>query len=689
MISDKHRPVDKISTWDILVVIGYFIIILGTSFYSTVKNKRNTIDSYFLAGRKMTWVFVGASLFASNIGSEHFIGLAGSGAASGLGVGAFELNAMIIIQILGWVFLPVFIASSVATLPEYMNKRFGGNRIRVYLSVLSLILYIFTKISVNLYSGALFIKIALGWDLYYSVLLVLGMTGLCTITGGLAAVIYTETIQTVIMIAGGLTLMGFSFYQIGGYENLYLKYMDTSHLNVSNPSIQCALPKANSFQMLRDLHDTDMPWLGFLLGQTPSSIWYWCSDQMMVQRTLAAKSLSHAQGGTLFAGYLKILPLFMIVIPGMISRALFPDTVGCSDPQSCMEVCDSPNGCSNIAYPMLIMKVMPVGLKGLMLAVMLAALMSDLTSIFNSSATLFTVDIYRQIRKDASNKQLMIAGRLFVLFMVLVGIIWIPVIKNMQGAQLYIYIQSVAAYLSPPIAAVYLLAVLWKRANEKGAFWSLMIGMFVGLIRMILDFVYHEKPCGEVDDRPGFVKNFHYLYFAVMLFWITALSMVVISLLTEKSDAYRLIRTTYWTRKIADKRPDESDDYRTLDQSIEQNSEVILNEIELKDEKKKEEQDDKSECVNTFLNFVCGFEEITGESEWMRDQKFLMQKKIESKRRVENFYSLNQAKKSKILLNVNLVIILLIASGLYIFFSIPPQYHIFKDLKLNTTLNSR
>lgn len=189
---------------------------------------------------------------------------------------------MIIIQILGWIFLPVFIASSVATLPEYMNKRFGGNRIRVYLSVLSLILYIFTKISVNLYSGALFIKIALGWDLYYSVLLVLGMTGLCTITGGLAAVIYTETIQTVIMIVGGLTLMGISFQKIGGYENLYLKYMDTSHINMSLPNVECAMPKPNSFQMLRDLYDTDMPWLGFLLGQTPSSIWYWCSDQVII-----------------------------------------------------------------------------------------------------------------------------------------------------------------------------------------------------------------------------------------------------------------------------------------------------------------------------------------------------------------------------------------------------------------------
>ena len=229
----------------------------------------------------------------------------------------------------------------------------------------------------------------------------------------------------------------------------------------------------------------------------------------MVQRTLAAKSLSHAQGGTIFAGYLKILPLFMMVFPGMISRALYSDEVGCYRPEDCVRVCGSRNGCSNIAYPMLIMRLMPTGLKGLMLAVMLAALMSDLTSIFNSSATLFTVDIYQQFRrtKKCSDRELMIVGRVFVCVMVVVGVLWVPVIQDMQGAQLYIYIQSIAAYFSPPIGAVYLLAVLWPRANEQGAFWALMTGLVVGLVRMVLDFVFIEPACGELDQRPLIVKN--------------------------------------------------------------------------------------------------------------------------------------------------------------------------------------
>jgi len=232
-------------------------------------------------------MFIGASLFACNIGSEHFIGLAGSGAASGIGVGAFEINALIIIQLLGWVFLPVYIASGVATLPEYMNKRFGGNRIRVYLSFLSLILYIFTKISVNLYSGGLFIKIALGWNLYYSIFLVLSLTAICTMTGVLKAVIYIDFLQTFIMVAGGLTLMAFSFREIGGVQNLYPMYMNSSFeylssLEVNSSKVECSMPKKNAFQMLRDIGDSELPWLGFLLGQTPGSIWYWCSDQVIL-----------------------------------------------------------------------------------------------------------------------------------------------------------------------------------------------------------------------------------------------------------------------------------------------------------------------------------------------------------------------------------------------------------------------
>ena len=234
---------------------------------------------------------------------------------------------------------------------------------------------------------------------------------------------------------------------------------------------------------------------------------YWCADQMMVQKVLAAKSLSDAQGGTILTGWIKILPIFLIVVPGMISRVLYPDTVGCVDPEVCQAFCNNPVSCSNTAYPALVLGILPEGLRGVMIAVMLASLMSDLTSIFNSASTLFTMDIYKTIRSQAKTRELLIVGRLFILVLVAISILWIPIIQQMAGGQLYIYIQAVASYLSPPIAMVYCLAITWPRMNELGAFWSLMYGLTVGLVRMILDFTFREPLCMELDERPAIVKS--------------------------------------------------------------------------------------------------------------------------------------------------------------------------------------
>ncbi len=274
-------------------------------------------------------------------------------------------QACLLLQLLGWVFLPVYIASKVCTLPEYMNKRFGGTRIQVYLATLSLILYIFTKISVNLYSGALFIQVAVGWNIWVSVIPLLVVTTFITVTGGLAAVIYTDTLQCFLMIIGGSIVMGKAFYEVGGITGLHEQYLRAyspgSLAAAANQTEVCNQPSEKAFVMLRGLNDPDMPWLGFLLGQTPASIWYWCTDQMMVQRTLASKSLSHAQGATLFAGAIKFLPLFMLVMPGMISRVLFVDQVGCATKQECLAACGSEVSCTNIAYPLLVMNLMPSG----------------------------------------------------------------------------------------------------------------------------------------------------------------------------------------------------------------------------------------------------------------------------------------------------------------------------------------
>ncbi|KAM9334381.1 sodium/myo-inositol cotransporter-like [Symphorus nematophorus] len=505
----------------------------------------------------MNWAAVGASLFVSNIGSEHFIGLAGSGAASGFSVAAWELNALLLLQLLGWVFIPVYIQSGVYTMPEYLSKRYGGRRLKVYFAALSLVLYIFTKLSVDLYAGALFIQESLGWNLYVSIILLIAMTALLTVTGGLVAVIYTDTVQAFLMIAGALCLTGISLFKVGGLEGVRTKYMlatpNITAILLSSPNLtlfeSChhhLSPKPDALKILRGPKDQDLPWPGFLLGQTPASIWYWCADQVIVQRVLAAKNIAHAKGSTIMAGFLKILPMFIIVIPGMISRILFADELACISPEHCMEVCGSAAGCSNVAYPRLVMSVMPVGLRGLMMAVMIAALMSDLDSIFNSASTIFTLDIYKMLRKQVSSRELVIVGRFFVVFMVIISIAWVPVIIEMQGGQMFYYIQEVSDYLTPPIAALFLLGVLWHRCNETGAFWGGMVGFSLGALRLVLAFVYREPHCSEPDERPSFIKNVHFMYVAVFLFWVSALVTVVVSLCTPPPRKDQIRTTTLW-----------------------------------------------------------------------------------------------------------------------------------------------
>ncbi|NXC00548.1 SC5A9 protein, partial [Orthonyx spaldingii] len=532
---------------DIIVVVLYFAFVLAVGIWSSIRASRGTIGGYFLAGRSMTWWPIGASLMSSNVGSGLFIGLAGTGAAGGLAVGGFEWNATWALLALGWIFVPVYIAAGVVTMPEYLQKRFGGQRIQIYMSVLSLILYIFTKISVYIFSGALFIQISLGWNLYLSTVVLLAVTAVYTIAGGLTAVIYTDALQTLIMVLGALVLMFIGFEKVGWYEGLQEKY-STAIPKVTVPNTTCHVPRADAFHLFRDPITGDIPWPGLIFGLSVLALWCWCTDQVIVQRSLSAKNLSHAKGGSVLGGYLKIFPMFFIVMPGMISRALYPDEVACVDPDICRRVCGAAVGCSNIAYPKLVIELMPDGLRGLMIAVMMAALMSSLTSIFNSSSTLFVIDIWQRLRRQASEQELMVVGRVFILILVVISILWIPIIQSANSGQLFDYIQSITSYLAPPITALFILAIFCKRINEPGAFWGLMAGLAVGLVRMIMEFVYSPPSCGEEDRRPAVLKDLHYLYFALILCALTATVIILISLCTPPIPEEKLSSLTWWTR---------------------------------------------------------------------------------------------------------------------------------------------
>uniref|UniRef100_A0A4W4GPS0 Sodium/glucose cotransporter 2 n=1 Tax=Electrophorus electricus TaxID=8005 RepID=A0A4W4GPS0_ELEEL len=556
---------------DVTVILGYFVVVIGVGIWSMFRTNRGTVGGYFLAGQTMSWWPVGASLFASNIGSGHFVGLAGTGAASGIAVGGFEWNALFVVLLLGWLFVPVYLTAGVITMPQYLKKRFGGTRISLYLSVISLFLYIFTKISVDMFSGAVFIQQALGWNIYIAVIALLSITALYTVTGGLAALMYTDTVQTFVIIAGAFVLMGFSFYEVGGYSALLEKYslaLPSPHMRLSpdpqrfNISPVCYTPREDAFHLLRDPVSGDLPWPGVLFGIAVVGGWYWCTDQVIVQRCLAARSLTHVKAGCILCGYLKLLPMFLMVFPGMISRVLFPDEVGCVVPERCKEVCGAEVGCSNIAYPKLVVSVMPDGLRGLMLAVMLAALMSSLASIFNSSSTLFTMDIWTRIRPQARDRELMIVGR-NVWDMCRDLICWIPVVQVAQSGQLFDYIQSVTSYLAPPIAAVFFLAIFVKRVNEPGAFWGLMGGLLMGLCRMGPEFYFGSDSCLFPSNCPELICGVHYLYFAVLLFFCTGALVLLVSCCTPPIDDKHVRYPRPSTEEVAERPkqlPDISED---------------------------------------------------------------------------------------------------------------------------------
>src|SRR5712672_2993708 len=396
-----------------LTIIGvYFLVVFGIGFYFS--RKERTSEEYFLAGRDIGWFFIGASLFVSNISTEHFIGLSGTGASSGLAVGHFEWLACLILLILGWVFVPFYLRSNVFTMPQFLERRFN-RQCAVYLAGISIIAYIFTKISVQLYAASVVLERVAGWSLWKTAIVLVIATGIYTIAGGLAAVIYTDTVQTLILIAGACALTFIGLHRVGGLEHLR------------------SMVPASYFHMIKPASDPNFPWTGIFFGAPILGIWYWCTDQVIVQRVLSAKTEGHAKAGTIFAGFLKILPVFILVLPGLIAFALYPQL---------FHVVDGKVTNGDIAYPTMIVNLLPPGLVGLMIAALLAALMGAMSSVFNSASTLVTLDFYKKLRPSANEKQLVTFGRIATGGMVVLGLLWVPFI-HVLSAQLWVYLQSV------------------------------------------------------------------------------------------------------------------------------------------------------------------------------------------------------------------------------------------------------
>jgi SSS family solute:Na+ symporter len=492
-----QSDVTRLATLDYVVLALYFLVIFAIGWYFS--RKERTTTDYFLASRNVAWWAIGASLFSSNIGSEHFIGLAGQGASSGMAAGHYEWLASIIVLILGWVFVPFYLRSNIYTMPEFLERRYSG-ACRMYLAGISLIAYLFTKISVSIFAGAIVLKAVLGWDMVKSSLALVIATGIYTVAGGLAAVIYTEVIQTVILVAGALILTYVGLNEVGGWSEL-----------------RAAVP-ADYFHMMKPVTDKTFPWTGIFFGAPILGIWYWCTDQVIVQRVLAAKDVGNARGGTIVAGFLKILPVFMLIVPGMISRALYPQEMAAD---------------SNAAFPTLVVRLMPAGLQGVMVAAMLAALMASM-------------DFYKKLRPDASDRRLINVGRVATVIMVILSLLWIPFMSRISS-ELWTYLQSVQAYISPPIAAVFLLGVFWKRINGQGAIVALLVGFALGAARFILEIYY--KGVAPEGGFLGFYVGVNFLHFAALMFAVCVAALVIVSLLTPAPEPSKVNGLTFQTVK--------------------------------------------------------------------------------------------------------------------------------------------
>ena len=494
-----------LNTTDYVIIGLYFVAVFVIAFFSGSKKSENgEAADYFLGGRNLGWFVIGASLFASNIGSEHLVGLAGQGASGDLVAGQFELLASLILILLGWVFVPFYLKSGVFTMPEFLEKRYNGWA-RTYLSYVSIVAYVLTKISVTIFAGAIVFTALLGISFWTGAIVIVVATGIYTVFGGFKAVVYTDMMQMFVLVGGSIILTVFGLNELGGVGEL-----------MENTT-------ANHWSLWRPMSDTNYPWTGIMFGAPILGIWYWCTDQFIVQRVLAAKDIDTARKGALFGGYMKLLPLFIFMMPGVVAYAIA---------QKNPELLSFADGGYDAALPLMVKTVLPAGLRGLVVAGLLAALMSSLSSVFNSCSTLITFDVYKKYRPQANDKELVRAGRISTIVLVALGIAWIPMMQMIEGG-LFQKLQSIQAYISPPIAAAFLLGIFFKKINSAGAKWALLTGAVLGVARLSM-----EIAGGEYAGFLHWYVGMNFLHFALLLFAICSAVLVLVSLAKPEAESY-------------------------------------------------------------------------------------------------------------------------------------------------------
>jgi SSS family solute:Na+ symporter len=549
------------ATIDWVIILLYFLSLAGLTLW-VMRTGKDTADDYFLASRNLGWFVVGASIFASNIGSEHLVGLAGAGATSGVALAHYELHAWCLL-VLGWVLVPFYMRSRVYTMPEFLERRYSPAA-RWVLSLISLVAYVLTKIAVGIFAGGIVfgtlmpeLSISLGGTTFNSFWIgsvaVVLLTGLYTVVGGMKAVAYTEALQTIILIIGSLFLTLYGLEAIGGWS-AFRQALPSDMFNLWKPLVpegmQGTWAPVREANRIAWYFNGNYPWLGMLFCAPIIGLWYWCTDQYIVQRALGAPSEREARRGTIFAAFLKLLPVFIFIIPGMLALALarsgkVPGLAPLAGPdgQAVPEMAQA-------AFPLMVQQILPVGMRGIVVAGLLAALMSSLAGAFNACSTLFTIDFYRKFRPDATQQRLVWVGRVATTVMVLIGLLWIPVIQGARG--LYDYLQGVQGYLAPPIFAVFFFGVFSKRINAKGCLAALVVGFILGVFRLAVDTPVSLKVAGFEDGYvPGsflwIVNNIYFQYYSLLIFLASSAVLVGVSYAGEKPNEAQLAGITYGT----------------------------------------------------------------------------------------------------------------------------------------------
>jgi SSS family solute:Na+ symporter len=563
----RHSTLTSI---DWIMIALYFSVLLGVAWWVVKKNKDTAAD-YFLAGRNLGWWIIGASIFASNIGSEHIVGLAGSGARDGVAMAHYELHAWCLL-VLAWVFVPFYARSLVFTMPEFLERRFSVSS-RYVLSISSLLTFIVSKIAVGIFAGGVVFGTLLpelhlnigGIELdsfWIGSVLVIALTGLYTVLGGMRAVAYNDAVQVVVLIVGSALLTGYGLVTLGGWGELR-RLAGSEMFNLWKPLVpdgQVAtwapvIVRNEAGQIVKQAwyFNTNFPWLGMAICAPVIGLWYWCTDQYIVQRALGAPNERVARQGSIFAAFLKLFPPYLFIIPGIICFALAKS----GKVPGLAPVYDAATGQATAAaqgaFPLMVEHLLPPGLRGIVVAGLLSALMGSLAGVFNACSTLFTVDIYEKLRPKATQREIVRMGRLATTVMVLIAMAWIPVVKGATG--LYNYLQAIQGYLAPPIFVVFFFGVFWKRLNAQGCLWAMIVGFIVGVFRMLVDT---PVTLGLIPSYPEgsflwIVNNMNFQYFSILITIISAAVMVGVSLLTPAPDDAQIRSLTFATTTHEDR----------------------------------------------------------------------------------------------------------------------------------------